>query len=124
MSRCAPFNPPMSQEQCTRHSSGQKPRYHLAKNTQIPTDPAKRRFALFAQALPRYFARMADTYHLEEQIAHLTRTVEDLSDIVARQENELALVLRRLAMLMEREAGRELDAGGSVPLADQRPPHW
>ena len=67
---------------------------------------------------------MTDITHLEEQIAHLTRTVEDLSDIVARQETELALATRRLAMLMEREAGRELDAGGSVPLSDQRPPHW
>jgi len=61
---------------------------------------------------------------LEEQIAHLTRTVEDLSDVVARQETELAVATRRLAMLMEREAGREMDAGGSIPLADQRPPHW
>jgi SlyX protein len=67
---------------------------------------------------------MTDITHLEEQIAHLTRTVEDLSDIIARQETELALVTRRLAMVMEREAGRELDAGGSVPLADQRPPHY
>ena len=67
---------------------------------------------------------MTDHTHLEEQIAHLTRTVDDLSEIVARQETELALVTRRLAMLMEREAGRELDAGGSVPMADQRPPHW
>jgi SlyX protein len=67
---------------------------------------------------------MTDVTHLEEQIAHLTKTVEDLSDIVARQENEIASATRRLAMLMEREAGREMDAGGSVPLADQRPPHW
>ena len=67
---------------------------------------------------------MTDTTQLEEQIAYLTRTVDELSDIVARQETELALVTRRLAMLMEREAGRELDAGGSVPLADQRPPHY
>lgn len=67
---------------------------------------------------------MTDTLHLEEQIAHLTRTVDDLSDIVARQEKELALMTRRLAMLMEREASREFDAGGSLPLADQRPPHW
>ncbi|MDX8347893.1 SlyX family protein [Cognatiyoonia sp. IB215446] len=67
---------------------------------------------------------MADTTHLEEQIAHLTRTVEELSDIVARQETELALATRRVAMLMEREAQRELDTGGTVPLADQRPPHW
>lgn len=67
---------------------------------------------------------MADTTHLEEQIAHLTKTVEELSDIVARQEIELEQATRRLAMLMEREAARELDAGGTVPLADQRPPHW
>lgn len=67
---------------------------------------------------------MTDTLYLEEQIAHLTRTVEELSDIVARQETELALATRRLAMLMEREAMRDVDAGGTVPLADQRPPHW
>ena len=67
---------------------------------------------------------MADITHLEEQIAHLTRTVEELSDILARQETELAAIQRRLAVLMEREAGRELEAGGTVPLADQRPPHW
>ncbi|MGJ8621716.1 MAG: SlyX family protein [Yoonia sp.] len=67
---------------------------------------------------------MTDTTHLEEQIAYLTRTVDELSDIVARQETELALAQRRLAMLMEREATRELDAGGTVPLADQKPPHW
>ncbi|MDG0990569.1 MAG: SlyX family protein [Yoonia sp.] len=67
---------------------------------------------------------MTDITSLEEQIAHLTRTVEDLSDVVARQETELAVATRRLAILMEREAGREMDAGGSIPLADQRPPHW
>jgi SlyX protein len=72
----------------------------------------------------RYVRRMTDITHLEEQIAHLTRTVDDLSDIVTRQETELAVATRRLAMLMEREAGREMDAGGSVPLADQRPPHY
>ena len=62
--------------------------------------------------------------HLEEKIAHLTRTVDDLSDIVARQEKEMDRLTRRVAMLMEREASREYDAGGSIPLADQKPPHW
>ncbi len=61
---------------------------------------------------------------LEEQIAHLTRTVEELSDIVARQEKELDVLNRRSAMLMQREAEREMDTGGTIPLADQRPPHW
>ena len=67
---------------------------------------------------------MTDQTSLEEKIAHLTRTVEELSDIVARQETDLALAQRRIAMLMEREAGRDLDQGGTIPLADQKPPHW
>ncbi len=61
---------------------------------------------------------------LEEQIAHLTRTVEDLSDIVARQERELALVTRRAQMLMAREAEREAQGGGGVVVGDERPPHY
>ena len=61
---------------------------------------------------------------LEEQIAHLTRTVEDLSDIVARQERELALVTRRAQMLMEREAERESQGGGGIVVGDERPPHY
>jgi SlyX protein len=61
---------------------------------------------------------------LEELVAHLTLTVEDLSDVVARHETEYAVLQRRVAMLMEREAGREIDDGGTAPLGDQRPPHW
>ena len=67
---------------------------------------------------------MTDVTRLEEAIAHLTRTVEDLSEVIARQERELALAQRRIALLMEREARRDDDAGGSIPLADQKPPHW
>jgi SlyX protein len=65
-----------------------------------------------------------DLFALQERIAHLTRTVEDLSDIVAAQADRLERAERRLTMVMEREAQRELSEGGSVPLADQRPPHW
>lgn len=79
----------------------------------------------FRKAIPAcYDNRMTDITHLEEKIAHLTRIVDDLSDIVAAQQKEIELSTRRLAMLMEREASREYDAGGTVPLADQRPPHW
>ena len=60
---------------------------------------------------------------LEEAVAHLTRMAEDLSAIVARQEGEIARLTRRVGMLMEREADRETE-GGTIPLADQRPPHW
>lgn len=61
---------------------------------------------------------------VEEALAHLGRLAEELSEVVARQEAEIARLSRRLGLLMEREAERELDAGGTIPLADQRPPHW
>lgn len=68
---------------------------------------------------------MSDTKTaLEEQVAHLTRMVEDLSDVIARQDREIERIARRLSLLMEREAEREADQGGTIPLADQRPPHW
>lgn len=62
--------------------------------------------------------------HLEEKLAHLMRTVDDLSDVVARQQTEIATLTRRVEMLMRREAERDTAAGDGVILADQRPPHW
>lgn len=61
---------------------------------------------------------------LEERIAHLTRMVEELSDVVAAQRTEIDRLNRRVQMLMEREAAREQDAGGGVVLGDERPPHY
>ncbi|WP_299354089.1 SlyX family protein [uncultured Shimia sp.] len=61
---------------------------------------------------------------LEEQIAHLTRTVEELSDVMARQDAEIATLKRRVQMLMEREAGREADASGGMVIGNERPPHY
>jgi SlyX protein len=61
---------------------------------------------------------------LEEQIAHLTRTVEELSDVVARQEKEIATLTRRVFMLMQREGEREAEQSGGVVLGDERPPHY
>ena len=61
---------------------------------------------------------------LEERIAHLIRTVDDLSDIVRAQGAVIDRLTYRTGMLMEREAEREADSGTQIPLADQRPPHW
>ena len=61
---------------------------------------------------------------LEEQVAYLTRTVEDLSDVLARQAKTLDIAERRLGLLLEAEAARQADGEGAVALADQRPPHW
>jgi SlyX protein len=61
---------------------------------------------------------------IEEQMAHLSRAVDDLSEMLRAQSARLDRLERRLALLLEREAEREAEAGSSVLLADQRPPHW
>ncbi|GAA6208578.1 SlyX family protein [Cognatishimia sp. WU-CL00825] len=61
---------------------------------------------------------------LEEQIAHLSRTVEEISDVVARQDTEIAQLTRRVTLLLEREAHREASAGDSVTIGNERPPHY
>ncbi|APE44384.1 SlyX protein [Sulfitobacter alexandrii] len=61
---------------------------------------------------------------LEEQIAHLSRMVDDLSDVVARQEGEIATLTRRVHMLMQREGEREASQGEGIVLGDERPPHY
>ncbi len=68
--------------------------------------------------------RSEDRVGLEEQVAHLTRAMDDLSEVVARQDAEIAVLVRRVEMLMTREAEREVGTGGAAPLTDQRPPHW
>lgn len=60
----------------------------------------------------------------EEQIAHLMKLTDELSEVVARQGREVDVLKRRLGLLLEREAAREAELGGSIPLADQKPPHW
>lgn len=61
---------------------------------------------------------------LEETTAHLTRAVEDLSAIVARQDSEIARLTRQVQLLMEREAQREAAEGAAVVMGDERPPHY
>lgn len=61
---------------------------------------------------------------LEEQVAHLTKTVDELSDIIARHEGVVEVTTRRLGMLMNAEAARQSESEGSIAMVDQRPPHW
>jgi len=66
---------------------------------------------------------MDHTANLEERLAHLIRTTEDLSDVVARHGAEIDRLTRRVEMLLQREAEREAD--GLTPAdPDQKPPHW
>lgn len=60
----------------------------------------------------------------EETLAHLIRTVDELSDVVAEQRREIDVLTRRVAMLMQREAEREAEGSGGIVLGDERPPHY
>lgn len=61
---------------------------------------------------------------LEETLAHLSRVVDELSDVAAGQAGEIAVLNRRMQMLMERLADEDMAGGESAPLGDQKPPHW
>jgi SlyX protein len=61
---------------------------------------------------------------LEIAMAHLGRVVEDLSDVAAGQADEIAVLNRRVQMLMERLADEDLASGDGAALSDQKPPHW
>lgn len=67
---------------------------------------------------------MTSQTELEERIAHLQAVVDDLSDVVARQANEISHLTRRVTLLMQREAEREAADGSGLALADQKPPHY
>ena len=61
---------------------------------------------------------------IEEKLAHLIRTVDDLSDVIARQDRELDRLRVRVEMLLAREAARHGESDGDVILGDERPPHY
>jgi len=61
---------------------------------------------------------------LEETVTHHAATIDDLSDIVRMQSSLIDRLERRVALLMERAAAAEAEAGGTVTIADQRPPHY
>lgn len=67
---------------------------------------------------------MSEIDPIEERVAHLIKTVDELSDVLARQETEIALLTRRVRMLMEREGQRDADGTGGIVLGDERPPHY
>ncbi|MBC7163401.1 MAG: SlyX family protein [Roseovarius sp.] len=61
---------------------------------------------------------------IEERLAHLIRAVDDLSDVVARQDREIAWLRAQVARLARREAERARDGEGGIVLGDERPPHY
>lgn len=74
--------------------------------------------------LKPYEAIMKNAGEIEAHIAHLEKTVDELSAVVARQDGEIAQLTRRVAMLLAREAERESAEGGSALMGNQKPPHY
>ncbi|NCO87282.1 MAG: SlyX family protein [Rhodobacterales bacterium] len=66
---------------------------------------------------------MTDVTKIEERLAHLIRSVDDLSEVVVRQDRDIARLAALVQTLVARELDRDSEAG-ALPLADQRPPHW
>jgi SlyX protein len=61
---------------------------------------------------------------LEEKLAHLQRTVDELSDVIARQDRQIGKLRDQVDRLILREAEREDASSGGVHLGDERPPHY
>jgi SlyX protein len=61
---------------------------------------------------------------LEERIAHLEKTVDELSGMLATRGAEIDLLTARVERLLVRERQREAEGTGGVILGDERPPHY
>ncbi len=61
---------------------------------------------------------------IEERLAEALKTIDEMSDEMARQGKSITRLEARVAMLMEREARREADGGGGIVIGDERPPHY
>ena len=64
--------------------------------------------------------RLAD---IEEKLAFLERAVNELSDVVARQQKELDRATDRHQRLLDKLAALEADWGPSAT-AEEKPPHY
>jgi SlyX protein len=60
---------------------------------------------------------------LEEKLAFLERAVNDLSDVVTRQQKQLDLATDRHQRLIDRLSAMEADWGPSAT-AEEKPPHY
>jgi SlyX protein len=60
----------------------------------------------------------------EIHISHLTRTIEELSDQVARQADQIDRLNTRFQLLLDRLSKQDSGEDSDVPLLEQRPPHW
>lgn len=61
---------------------------------------------------------------IETQLAEALKSIDELSEEVARQTRALTKLQSKTALLIEREAAREAQGSGGVIIGDERPPHY
>lgn len=61
---------------------------------------------------------------LEEELAHTSRTIDDLSAVVADQAQRLARAEKQLSALLQRAVEQEAEGQGGAVFGDEQPPHW
>lgn len=61
---------------------------------------------------------------IEERMAHLIRAVDDLSEVVARQDREIDRLKTQVAWLARREQDRSREGEGGIVIGEERPPHY
>ena len=57
-------------------------------------------------------------------MAHLIRAVDDLSEVVARQDREIDRLGAQVAWLARREQDRASEGEGGIVLGEEHPPHY
>ena len=65
-----------------------------------------------------------DVTHLEEELAHLRRSVENMNAELVRRGAEIDRLTRQVTLLMERAAEADAEQGGTAVFADPPPPHY
>jgi len=61
---------------------------------------------------------------IEERLAHLIRAVDDLSEVVARQDREIDHLRGQVDWLLRREQERTREGEGGILFGEERPPHY
>ena len=61
---------------------------------------------------------------LESSVAFQDRTIQDLSDVVCRQQQEIDALKAEYKKLMERLENTEHSGGGEAEPEDETPPHY
>ena len=65
-----------------------------------------------------------DSIIIEEKLSHIMKSLDELSDIVAKHETTISLSASRIEKLMSTLAEKELECGGAAYFQDDNPPHY